>query len=140
MVIDAHQPVLNAGWLDLPRADDAAFRLAAVVAADPSVELTRAGGLDQGVGALAARLVPIIAWARTVPDMTDDVAVRRGVLVAATRSLLGVPQRTLLVAFQELPRILDDETPAPRRLEAIAIEVGLRLRGLPGTEDPVRAD
>jgi len=139
MVIDTQRPGLNAGWFRRSPTDDAAFRLAAAVATDPSVELTRAGGLDQGVGALAARLEPVVAWGRTIADTTDDVAVRRGVLVAATRSLLGVPQRTLLVAFQELPRILAAETPAPGRLEAVAIEVGLRLRGLHGTDDPVRA-
>ena len=139
MVIDTHRPGLTAGWFDRTRTDDAAFRLAAVVAADPSVEPSRAAGLDQGVGALAGRLEPIIAWARTVADTTDDVAVRRGVLVAATRTLLGVPQRTLLVAFHELPGVLGAETPAPHRLESLAIEVGLRLRGLRGADDPILA-
>jgi len=134
MVIDPHGGRARGGWFDRPGSDDAAYRLAAAVAADPSVTLTREGGLDRGIGALAARLEPVIAWARTVSDTTDDVAVRRGVLVAATRMLLGVPQRTLLVAFQELPIVLAGETSAPRRLEDLAIEVGLRLRGLPSSD------
>jgi hypothetical protein len=135
MVIDAGSALERTRRLERHWTDDASYRLAAVVARDPSVELVPDRRIDSGVGALAARLEPIVSWARALPDEADDTAIRRGVHVAATRALLGVPRRTILVAFHELPATMASETPAPSRLEALAIEVGLRLRRLPAQWD-----
>ena len=115
--------------------DDAPRRLAATVAADPSVELT-ASDIER----LPASLEPIVTWALAIQDESDDTAVRRGVHVAATRALLGLPRHTILVAFHELPTILARETGAPTRIGALAIEVGLRLRRLPAGWDAEAAD
>jgi hypothetical protein len=115
--------------------EDAPRRLAAAVAADPSVELT-ASDIER----LPASLEPIVTWALAIQDESDDTAVRRGVHVAATRALLGLPRHTILVAFHELPTILARETGAPTRIGALAIEVGLRLRRLPAGWDAEAAD
>jgi hypothetical protein len=110
-----------------PWSDGAAYRLAAVVTADPVLALA-AGARDVPVDMLAARFDPLVAWARNVPAMTDRDAIRRGVILAGTRTLVGVPRRMTLVALHELPATMRQETPAPRRLEALATEVGLRVR------------
>lgn len=115
--------------------DDAPRRLAAAVAADPSVELT-ASDIDR----LPATLEPIVTWALAIRDESDETAVRRGVHVAATRALLGLPRHTILVAFHELPTALARDTGAPTRIGALAIEVGLRLRRLPAGWDSEPAD
>jgi len=139
MVIDARSTVDHRARIERAWTADAAIRLAAAVTTDPSVELVPDRGHEPALGALAARLEPIVSWARSIPDEADDSAVRRGLHVAITRALLGVPRRTILVAFHELPTTLAAETPAPARLEAIAIEVGLRLRRLPVRWDEAAA-
>ena len=103
---------------------NAARRLAGAIATDPSVERDVA---TVGHDALADQLVPIVAWAFDVPDMTDVDAVRIGVTVARTRLLLGTPRSIVLAAVHGLPAVLGDST-SPRRLDEIAIEVALRLR------------
>jgi len=137
--MDARSAEDRRARVDRAGTDDAAVRLAAAVTTDPSVELVPDRGHEPALGALAARLQPIVSWGRSIPDEGDDNAVRHGVHVATTRALLGVPRRTILVAFHELPTTLAAETPAPARLEAIAIEVGLRLRRLPARWDDAAA-
>ena len=120
MVIDARNHVDPAVAVA-----DAAGRLAAAIRTDPVVggDVERCHGVD----AVAEQLVPIVAWAFDVPEMTDLDAIRTGVTVAGTRLLLGTPRRIVLAAVHELPAILDTESGA-HRLDEIAIEVGLRLR------------
>lgn len=127
---------VEAGRVTEPRwTDDAPRRLAAAVVADPSVELT-----TSDVERLPASLEPIVAWALAIRDESDDTAVRRGVHVAATRALLGLPRHAILVAFHELPTSLGREAAAPTRIGALAIEVGLRLRRLPAGWDSEPVD
>ena len=134
-MIGAEAPVEAARVVEPRWADDAPRRLAAAVAADPSVELT-ASDLDR----LPASLEPIVAWAWSIRDESDDTAVRRGVHVAATRALLGLPRHSILVAFHELPTVLSRDAAAPTRIGALAIEVGLRLRRLPAGWDSEPVD
>jgi hypothetical protein len=118
----ATRPSVRHSW-----SDDAAYRLAAVVLADPVVVLSHStNGVT--VDSLATQLQPLVAWARRTPSLTDDDAVRRGVIAAGTRTLVGVPRRVTLVAFHELPATMRTEMPMPRRLDALTIEVGSRVR------------
>jgi len=114
-----------------PASDDSARRLALVISARRHVDLAD-DGPDAGIDALARQLRPILAWARAVPQLTDGEAVRRGVTVARTRSLVGVPRRRTLVALQEVATVLGWHGPTADRLDSLAIEVGLRVRRTSG--------
>jgi hypothetical protein len=116
-----------------PLGDESARRLALVIGAG---RLDAAGdGPDAEIDALAWQLRPILAWARAVPQLTDAEAVRRGITVARTRSLVGMPQQPTLVAMKEVAAVLGSDGPATHRLGSLASEVSVRVRRTSVTRD-----
>jgi hypothetical protein len=108
--------------------DEAATRLAiAIAAAAPSASGVSAGGASASIDTIAARIGPIVSWAREVPRLRDAEAVRRGVTVARTRTLVGMPIGGTLVALHELTSVLEWDSARASRLDALAIEVGRRV-------------